>query len=256
MAFEQVEVHFAKAGPRSPAAVTLYRHANSDKPAGTAISLRADIVSGAGFTPESTFNLLIGRDDDAGKLRLVAAKDGSVRAVFMKRTNAFFVRLGWVAAIGSEPCARTETTARIIQKGTVEVDIPNLGAVKLLAPPSKSDDDAPAASGDRASPANGDEIFLNGITIDLTDENETITFDGEGIAVSTLEAQLVKILARPRPAPVSESFIISNLWEKPAPKNASEQLRQLCVGDLKGGLAKIGLNLNLVKGAGYQLKDR
>jgi DNA-binding response OmpR family regulator len=100
-----------------------------------------------------------------------------------------------------------------------------------------------------------DEVFLNGITIDLTDENESITFDGETVAVSPIEAKLVKILARPRPAAVGEAFLVGNLWDKPAPRNATEQLRQLCVGDLKKGLASIGLNLTAVKGVGYQLKD-
>jgi len=100
-----------------------------------------------------------------------------------------------------------------------------------------------------------DEVFLKGITIDQTEGEESISFDGEGIAVSAVEARLVKILARPRPQTVSESFIIGNLWDKGKPPNASEHLRQLCIGDLKKGLAKLGLNLNYIKGVGYQLKD-
>lgn len=218
-----------------------------------------DATVNFGFTEKSTFNLFIGREGDAGKLRLVEAKGGKVQAVFMKRTGAFFVRLGAVAAIGTEPCPRTETEARVVEKGTVEVDIPEFESVKLLAPPvGATAEPVLRKLGEyppRGKENGGAEIFLNGITIDLTDENETVTFDGEGIVVSALEANLVKILARPRPAPVSETFIIGALWEKPVPRDASEQLRQLCVGDLKKGLAKLGLSLAAVKGVGYQLKD-
>ncbi len=112
-----------------------------------------------------------------------------------------------------------------------------------------------ATGGGTRKVKDADEVFLNGITIDQTDENESITFDGETVAVSALEAKLVKILARPRPAAVGEAFLVGNLWDKPAPRDATEQLRQLCAGDLKKGLASIGLNLASVKGVGYQLKD-
>jgi hypothetical protein len=252
MAFEQLDVQTKSAG-RLPAAITLYRYGNSGEhiPAGTAISLRSDLVEQAGFSPASLFNVFIGSGEDAGKLRLVQAANGKVKACFMKRTNAFFVRLGVVAAIGLEPCPRTEIQARVIERGTVEVDIPELVPA---ADQEAAEGNAQAGQAAKAPPV---EVFYHGITIDTTAGEETVTFDGEGIAVSAIEARLVLLLARPRPTPVAETFLIANLWgtKQAAPKNAAEQLRQLCAGDLKKGLAKLGLNLAPVPGVGYQLKD-
>lgn len=256
MAFDKLEVQSVKHYTRSPAAITLSRHTKSSKPATVTISLRSDYVAEAGFSPKSTFDALIGTGEDAGKLRLVEAKDGKLCACFMKRTNAFFVRLGVIKAIGIDPCPRTPADARVITKGTIEIDIPELS-------PVADDEDADDAAGEQkaaapvaAKPPSSHEVFLNGISVDLTDGEESVTFDGEGIVVSSIEAKLVTLLARPRPAPVAEAFIVANLWSKGgAPKNANEQLRQLCAGDLKAGLAKLGLNLAPVKGVGYQLKD-
>lgn len=65
----------------------------------------------------------------------------------------------------------------------------------------------------------------------------------------------MQLLARPRPSPVAESFLIAALWDGKPPSTAADQLRTMA-SDLQKGLSPIGLNLNLVKGAGYQLKDR
>jgi hypothetical protein len=64
----------------------------------------------------------------------------------------------------------------------------------------------------------------------------------------------LRLLARPRPAPVAVSFLVGALWDGKPPAGAIKQIEEM-TGDLKKGLAGLGLALNLVKGVGYQLKD-
>lgn len=252
MAFERLEVRVRPPAEKSPAAIglSMWGARRSGKPI-VIVSLHADLVEQARFDASSRFNVFIGTGDDSGKLRLSADPRGIVPARVFKTTKAFFVNLGYVEQIGSAPARKTPTDARVISPGTVEIDIPEFDfepEINYLPAPAKPEATAPGKSG-------MGEIFLNGISIDLTDGEETITFDGEGIAVDPLEARLVKLLARPRPAPVAETFLIANLWDGKAPKNAPDIIRQLCAGDLKKGLAKLGLVLAPVKGVGYQLKD-
>jgi hypothetical protein len=248
MAFERIEIDEAKA--KSSAGITITQNGK------VVVALRKDVVAQVGFKAKDTFSALLGTDDDAGKLRILKAKDGVACARELARTGAFFFRLGMVPAIGVTPHKQRPIEARVVDGG-IEIDLPPDDGPKLLPAPAKmpANSEAAATGGGARKGKSADEVFLNGITIDLTDGEETITFDGEGVAVSDVEARLVKILARPRPQPVAESFIIGNLWDKGRPPNATEHLRQLCTGDLKKSLAKIGLDLNAVKGVGYQLKD-
>lgn len=252
MAFERIELALAKA--KASAGITITQRGK------VVVALRKDLVAKAGFKADGKFTAMLGTDDDYGKLRIVKDKAGVAFARELVKTGAFFFNLGIVPVIGTTPHKQRPIDARSIEEG-IEFDIPPDDGPKLLAPPTKlakaaDPPVAPAGGGQSSKKKSVDELFLNGITIDQTEGEETISFDGEGIAVSAIEAKLVKILARPRPQTVSESSIIGNLWDKGKPPNASEHLRQLCIGDLKKGLAELGLNLNYIKGVGYQLKDQ
>ncbi|ODM71711.1 hypothetical protein [Bradyrhizobium elkanii] len=246
MAFERITIVQGKA--KASAGVTITQTGK------TVIAVRKDLVAEAGFKAGASYNVLLGTDEDHGKIRIMLDKAGVPCARELKRTGAFFFNLGPVPAIGTTPTHQRPTEARLIDGG-IEVDIPEDTGPKLLPAP-KAAGAEPAADSKRSPKKDSDnEVFLNGITIDQTNGDESVTFDGEGVAVSTIEAKLVKILARPRPQVVAEAFIIGALWEKGRPPSAADQLRRLCTGDLKIALAKIGLNLNVVKGVGYQLKD-
>ncbi len=248
MAFERIEIAIAKT--KASAGITITQRGKA------VIALRKDVVAQVSFKAKDKFSAMLGTDDDHGKLRIVKDKDGVACARELLKTGAFFFNLGMVPAIGVTPHKQRPIDARVVDGG-IEIDLPPDDGPKLLPAPAKmpANSEAAATGGGARKGKSPDEVFLNGITIDLTDENESITFDGDSVAVSPLEAKLVKILARPRPAAVGEAFLVGNLWDKPAPRNATEQLRQLCAGDLKKSLASIGLNLNAVKGVGYQLKD-
>lgn len=247
MAFERITIVQGKA--KATAGVTITQTGK------TVIAVRKDLVAQAGFKAGASYNVLLGTDDDHGRIRIMLDKTGVPCARELKRTGAFFFNLGPVPAIGTTPTHQRPTEARLIEGG-IEVDIPEDNGPKLLPAPKKAAGAADAPVG-RSEPkkASDNEVLLNGITVDQTDGEESITFDGQTVMVSTIEAKLVKILARPRPQTVSESFIIGNLWDKGRPPSAAAQLRRLCTGDLKTSLAKIGLSLNDIKGIGYQLKD-
>lgn len=249
MAFERITIE--KSAAKAAAGMTITQRGKA------VIALRKDVVIKAGFKVKDTFSAMLGTEDDSGKLRIVKDKDGVACARELAKTGAFFFNLGVVPGIGVSPHKQRPIEVRLVDGG-IEIDLPPDDGHKLLPSPSKipPNIETEATVGGRARKGKHvDEIFLNGITIDQTDGEESITFDGEGVAVSAIEARLVKILARPRPQAVADSFIIGNLWDKGRPPNAADHLRQLCSGDLKKSLAKIGLNLNAVKGVGYQLKD-
>jgi DNA-binding winged helix-turn-helix (wHTH) protein len=233
-----------------PAAMTLACRIGSTQ-ASTIISMRHELVAEAAFSEQSKFDVLVGTGTDSGKLRLVDTSDGIVPIRSLKRTNAWFVDLGVIAAIGTERRKRQPTDARVISAGTVEIDIPNFSADdgEEQGAPAPVAPKKPAAGNSSASMET-----LNGISIDFARNNESVTFKGNTVEVTTRQAKLTRLLARPRPAPVDESFLIAKLWDNRPPTNAHAQLRTMC-SDLQKGFSPIGLNLNLVKGAGYQLKD-
>jgi hypothetical protein len=251
MAFERLEVRAASGKKGMPASMSLSSHGGSSRPAAI-VALSAALVGEAGYSSKSKFNIFIGMDDDQGKLRIVAEKDGILEPRLLK-SGAYFLNLGYVPVIGIEACKKKPTEAKVISPGTVELIIPDFSQDRrrLLAPPPAS---KTAENRTKANGAAGTEHF-NGVTIDFAESEESVSFKGKSTEVSTRQAKLIRLLARPRPAPVAESFLIAGLWDGRPPANAKEQLKTMA-GDLQKGLSPIGLNLCLVKGVGYQLKDR
>jgi hypothetical protein len=251
MAFERIELAVAKA--KAPAGITITQLGK------TVVALRKDIVARAGFKASGTFSAMVGTDDDHGKLRIVKDKDGVACARELKKTGAFFFNLGMVPAIGVTPHKQRAIEARLVDDG-VEFDIPPDDGPKLLAPPEKMVAERPLQAIRESAPKPKDTpkpggVTFHGVTIDTTLDSESISFKGKSTEVTTRQAKLLQLLARPRPAPVAETFLIANLWDGKPPQTAADQLRTMA-DDLRAGLAPIGLSLNLVKGAGYQLKDR
>jgi hypothetical protein len=258
MAFDRLEVREKSGRSGLPASVSL-SCLNGGRPA-VMVAITEALIAGAGFAADSRFHALIGRDDDAGKIRIERADDGLLAPRLLK-SNSMLLNLGYVEAIGTEAHKKQFTSARVIADGVVEIDLPPFDSDTREPPaqlllPAPSPARAPAANGGgagkKASPLPGET--LNGITIDMTEDNESVTFKGKTTEVTTRQAKLVRLLARPRPEPVGEAFLIKSLWGLPAPKDVKDQLRVIA-GDLQKGLSPIGLNLVPVRGVGYQLKD-
>jgi hypothetical protein len=254
MAFERIAIAVGKT--KASAGITITQLGKA------VIALRKDLVAQAGFKAKDTFSAMLGTDDDSGKLRIVKDRDGVACARELKKTGAFFFNLGMVPAIGVTPHKQRPIEARLVEGG-IEIDIPPDEGPRLLMPPAKvavrdDEDVAPVASSPalRAATGGGRAAgkVVNGIEIDLTFDDERVSFRGREAEVTTRQAKLVHLLARPRPQPVAETFLVGALWDGKPPKDALQQLRQICA-DLQKGLWPIGLDLRTVKGVGYQLKD-
>lgn len=281
MAFERLEVRAKAGGPVKPAAVTLSCVGGAKRPAAV-ISFTPEFRTAAGFTEKSKFDVLIGRGEDSGRLRLVASDAGIVSARIFKRTKAFFVNLGFVPEIGTVGAKRTPTDARVIERGTVEVDIPDFDRggdedlsaktapvsstlATLLADPAskKATTEKPAAknagngkSGNGHAPALAAGSMVetyNGVSIDFAEDDERVTFKGKTTEITAEQALLIRALARPRPSTVIERFLVEAVWKKSPPKYATDQLRSM-VAELQPGLKPLGLDLKKVPGVGYQLR--
>ena len=278
MAFERLEVRTKAArSAEKPAAITLSRCGGSKRPAAV-ISLSQELRIAAGLSETGKFDVLIGRGEDAGKLRLVASDAGIVPARIFKN-KAFFVNLGFVPEIGDFRAKRTPTGARVIARGTVEVDIPDFDRggdediVKALAATgtAPAEDASPAAAivaaarkklngkganGAAAPPAVPDQgpiVTHHGVSIDFTEDDERVTFKGQITEVTSEQAVLIRVLAQARPAPVGESHIVQQIWKNKPPKYATDELRRMA-SDLSAGLKPLGLELKKVPGVGYQLR--
>jgi hypothetical protein len=254
MAFEKLQIalrsSYAK-GPMLPASMSLSSRASGPS---VKVSLTPAFAAEAGFSAKSRFDIMLGTDEDFGKLRIVAAKDGRVVSHTVERSGGLGFYLGVVPAIGMSPHARVRADARVIEPGCAEIDIPDFGGPKLLAPPAKKIEARPAPVAKVAPKKSDASDTVNGVTIDLTLDSETVSFKGSPIEVTTRQAKLVRLLARPRPAPVAVSFLVGALWDGKPTQNAQKQVEQM-VSDLQAPLKGIGLDLKLVKGVGYQLKD-
>lgn len=253
MAFERIALQLGK--PKASAGITITKNGK------TVIALRKDLVAKVGFKSSDTFSVLLGSDEDHGKLRIVKDKAGIACARELSKTGAFFLNLGMVPAIATTPAKQRPIEARVIENG-IEIDIPPDEGPKLLAPPAQRGNSSVIAT-EAAAPApaknkpatNGVDLqHFNGITIDFAKDAESVAFKGESIEVTARQAEFVKLLARPRPQPVAESFLVAGIWNGKPSATAKEQLKTMAA-DLQKGLSPIGLNLCLVKGVGYQLKD-
>lgn len=247
MAFERIAIETAKA--KAAAGITI-THTGK-----TVIALSKDIVARVGFKAKDTFSASIGTDEDAGKLRIEKSKDGVACARELARTGAFFFKLGVVPPIGVTPHKQRPIEARVVDGG-VEFEIPPDDGPKLLPAPAKmpaNKEVAATGGGARRAKGDGGET-INGVSIDLTLDAESISFKGKSIEVTTRQAKFVRLLAKPRPSPVGDAFLIGALWDGRPPANAKDQLRTM-TADLKGKISSIKLSISEVKGVGYQLKD-
>jgi hypothetical protein len=276
MAFERIETRLRAGNIGAIASMSLGGPGSKDGRAAVIVSLRKDLVEKAGFAELKSFSVYLGIDGDEGMLQIVADVHGIMTARHAPGSKAMLLNLGHVPSIGAVKCRKQPANATVTEIGTVLLEIPDFGSGGKAATPAAAK--APAKAADKsgaaktpAGPVNQGTVdrlqaavatahrkveteHFNGVTISFAHDAETVSFKGQSMEVTLRQAVFVQTLARCRPAPVAESFLIGKLWGV-KPSNAAQQLKTLA-DDLHGGLLPIGLNLNLVKGVGYQLKDR
>lgn len=261
MAFERLEAREKSGRSGLPASVTLTNR-TAGRPA-VLVSLTSTLVDGANLETLSKFDALIGTGDDVGKIRIVAASEGMLTPRVLKG-RSLLLDLGFVAALGTTPQRKQFTTARVIEKGVVEVDLPDFNGeddapldtaeVRGAVPPAPPARPAQPAAIAPARKASAKAERVNGVLIELAEGRECVTFNGKSVEVSPRGARLVFLLARPRPSPVATSFLVNALWDGKPPGSAMTTLQQIAA-DLQKNLSPIGLDLRVVRGVGYQLKD-
>jgi hypothetical protein len=250
MAFERLNIRGSAKHDQSLAHITL-GYVGGSKLTSTVISLHRDLVAEAGFTSDTRLEVLIGTDDDAGKLRLVGDPAGRARMRTLKSTGAWFVNLGHVEAFGIERRKREGTSARVIARGAVEVDIPFIAAA-AAANEAKPIAQEILAAAIEAPPA--DVETINGIVFNRAPGAESVMFRERGQVLSPQQLKFVALLARTRPHPIAEKFLIEKLWDGAAPARAANKIEAMVL-TLKPLLVRVGLDLRKVNGVGYQLQD-
>lgn len=93
-------------------------------------------------------------------------------------------------------------------------------------------------------------VSHDGVTIELTPDQESVAFKGRRVSVSPRGARLVAALAKVRPNCIGDDFLIGKIW-KTRPSNASAML-DIVIADL-AALKTIGLEVRTQRGIGRQL---
>jgi len=253
VSFERLEVRARGGRAGGPAAISIGGPGAASGRPSVIVTLSPTLATEAGFYGKAMYSIYLGKDEDAGKLRIATDPKGIIIGRQAPRNTAMLFNLGYLPAIGRVRCRKQYTDAKVVEPGVVHIDIPDFPDAAETGDDEEENDAAPAEPA-RKRQSSATET-LNGVTIDLSQDDESVTFRGKLVEVTTRQARLIRLLARPRPAPVAETFLLKNLWDGRAPNNAAEQLRMLCL-DLQKALAPIGLDLDWVKGAGYQLRDQ
>lgn len=246
----------------------------------TTLTISGELAGEAGLGDKSRVNVLIGRGDSAGKLRFVKANDdGQVLCRQLQRSTSLMLRLGHVAEFANRRVKALPAEARVVETGTVEIDVPDFAAapeVEVTDDEAESDaedeeeaadvdaeDSAPAEEPAVQSPprvpaknaaTSSERTLLNGIAVVVTRNAESVEFKGKVIEVTDVQAHMVSLLAAPRPQAVAESFLAQKMFPSKAADLGIQNVRSVAQ-HLRGPLRRIGLDLNPVKGVGFQLKD-
>jgi hypothetical protein len=166
------------------------------------------------------------------------------RLIFMMQTFDFNAQFNAARATSIDTGAKVA----LILAGLVAAHI-----ARAPMPPEETVKPAPARSASRSaivsrpstqSTATGPRVISTG--------REEVTFAGKHVRVTPRAAQLVGLLAKAKPNPIGDDFLIAKLWSA-RPANAGEYLDSL-VHEL-GVLKKIGLEVRTLRGIGRQIVE-
>lgn len=107
---------------------------------------------------------------------------------------------------------------------------------------------APAPPAERVAP-----VTINGVTIDATAGDESVSFNGKAMEVKARMAELAVHLARAMPSPVDRKFLAKKMWAGKAPEFA-EQILGVLASELDRALSAIGLEVVLPRGVGIGMR--
>lgn len=221
------------------------------------IGLRATFLAASGFGDATTFRMAIGREADAGKIRIWPSSSGVF--VARKAHGARIVDLGHLPSLGGR-VHRARPAAVEMVAGAAVITLPLIDAAEedgaadeAAPPPQPATAPKPVGKVLAQEPATvSAELHVkhNGVTICLAEGSERVSYKGTGVDVSPRGARLVEMLAKVMPNCIGDSHLIGKLWDKPSAQAAAGL--EMVIADLKS-LKKIGLEVRTQRGVGRQL---
>ena len=250
MAFELHKIE--SRSQRLPATVRLRRCKNGVI---CYLSVSGDAVKGIGGNDKSSFDILIGKAEDAGKLRLRVNKDGKVKARRLLRTGWLCFILGVVGDFPQSEVDKQRCAAKVVEKDTLEVTLPDWKALieDDVQPAKGGGKQAPVPALRPPAPPNPAARFSrNGIAIDPTIDSESVTFRKKTMDLTTRQAAVLAALLRAMPSSIGRSWLCSKPLAD-VPTDMREAMLDLIFSDLGIALPGIGLELKITKGVGAAL---
>lgn len=262
MSFRPIEQRIAGNTRKSASIRLMLRGAESSAPA-CIVSFRMILGLQLKWKKGESVAVQLGEGDDAGKMRLVRDGAPAIAAVRLNQKGGMTFDLGHLPSLNDgEPSDKIAVDARIIDKNTVEIVLPDWSA----APATRDDDEREEAPPARIAPpqsrskSNGhgprepSATTINGVHIDFTADNETIAFKGKEMEVTKRQAQMIAMMARGMPNPIGREHLRTKLFGQ-NDKESSEAALDMIASDLTKALGAVGLALNTVKGIGFGLRE-
>lgn len=259
MGFQKLTERQKSGSTSLPASVSI---AGKERPR-VIISLLSDFCQqlGPGWEKCDAF---VGDGDDTGKIMLQCSP-GGVFEVRQLRGSGKTIDIGFVPSIAEVAQGKRRTNAVLKSPLCVVVDLPDFSEEASEADGADSEADADgevaAESNVERAPSDiqqpplpkqaGGEL-ISGILICATGPLATVTFNGKTAHITSRQAELVAILARPRPNPVVVSFISDKLWAGSPPSQAESTIKVIG-NDVNPLIKPLGLAIRSVPGIGYQL---
>jgi len=160
------------------------------------IGLKAHLREAIALTANDRLNLYVGEGDDAGKVRLVRAKDGAFKPRLVK--GGVTINCGYVAALGKDDCEKAACDAQAIDCDTIEIVVPDWSTA-----------DAPKASPGECQPR-PIAVLPGPPVVDL--RAETISYRGVTKEVAKKVALLLDPLAKNFQGFVKKSDLARRVW--------------------------------------------
>jgi hypothetical protein len=212
-------------------------------------------------------DVLVGKDESAGKLRLRKAKGKGVGVIRAVRTSGMATDCGFISALGLEARPKVRTTARVIDD-CVEIDLPDdlewscagSDESEVEEEEQEAEEEVQAPQPARAlvakprPAASLPALNLHGITIEFDTDAERISYGSKFTEVTPRQAQLVGHLLRAFPNPVGREFLQEKLFGKTG--TAIDVQLDMVARDLVKALPAISLELKITKGVGLSLAKR
>jgi hypothetical protein len=253
MTWREIEERVDARAPNS-ASMRLISRKRSTKPA-CIVVVRAAVYEKAKWKTGDQVGVAIGIEGDDYRIRLKRNSKKPIAKIRVLPKGGFTVDVGHIEELGSTPQTSAATEAKLIDNDTIEIVVPDWQAeddAEQEPPPARLD------SAERKAPAKiqrgpaGLGLELHGVTIDLTVDEESVTYAGKTIDVTTNQAAMLAACLRGLPNVIDRNFMRRQLF---AAKSMTEgdALLDFVAQDLPKAMASIGLTFKIIKGQGFAL---